>query len=108
MARDGTLDKALTDVKERLIASYPVARLVLFGSAARGETDEESDVDVLVLTEKPLTWKERDAISDQVFEINLRYGTNISTLVVDLPNWEGGPISVMPIREEIAREGIDL
>ena len=70
--------------------------------------DEESDVDVLILTEKSLTWKERDAVSDETFRINLRYDTNISVLIVDLHNWESGPTSVMPIREEIQREGIEL
>lgn len=108
MALDGRLQKGLAELKERLTAAYPVVRLVVFGSAARGEMDEESDVDVLVLTEKPLTWKERDAIADQVFQINLSHGTNISTLVVDFRNWDEGPISVMPIRAEIGREGIEL
>lgn len=108
MIEDETLKKALAGLKERLTSAYPVARLILFGSAARGEMDVESDVDVLVLTARPLSWKERDAISDEVFKINLRHDTNISVLVVDLRNWEEGPISVMPIREEIEREGMEL
>lgn len=108
MHQDGRLEKALGELKNRLSGGYAVVRLVLFGSAARGEMGEESDVDLLVLTEKPLTGKERDAIFDEVFETNLRHDTNISVLVVDLVNWDEGPISVMPIREEVAREGIEL
>lgn len=108
MIEDKILQKALAELKERVASSYPVVRFTLFGSAARGEMDEESDVDVLILTEKPLTWKERDAISDETFRINLRYDTNISVLIVDVHNWESGPSSVMPIREEIRREGIEL
>ena len=108
MIYNGTLGESLTSLKESLISTYPVVRLILFGSAVRGEMDEESDVDVLVLTEKPLTWKERDAIYDRVFKTNLRYDTNISVLVVDLHNWEEGLISVMPIREEVQREGREL
>ena len=108
MVEDKTLQKALAELKERIAATYPVVRFTLFGSAARGEMDEESDVDLLVLTEKPLMWKERDAISDETFRVNLRYDTNISVLIVDLHNWEAGPISVMPIREEIRQEGIEL
>ena len=108
MIEDKTLQKALAELKERVAATYPVVFFILFGSAARGEMDEESDVDVLILTEKSLTWKERDAVSDETFRINLRYDTNISVLIVDLHNWESGPTSVMPIREEIQREGIEL
>jgi len=41
-----------------------------------------------------------------VFGINLRYGTNFSTLVVDLNLWEDGFVSVLPLREEILKDGI--
>lgn len=102
------LKRALAELKERLTTVYPVARLILFGSAARGEMDEESDIDVLVLTTRPLSGKEHDAISDEVFDVNLRYETNISVLVVEVHNWEEGPVSVMPIRQEIEKEGIEL
>jgi uncharacterized protein len=108
MTMNETLKAALAELKERLTTSYPATRLILFGSAARGEMDEESDVDVLVLTARPLNGKEHDAVSDEVFAINLRYDTNISALVVDLPSWEEGPLSVMPLRQEVDREGVEL
>jgi predicted nucleotidyltransferase len=100
-----SLPTALSQLKTKLTADYPVVRMVLFGSAVRGEMDEESDVDVLVLTSRPLTSGERNAIYDEVFTINLRYETNLSVLVTDLHNWEAGPLSVMPIREEVEKEG---
>ncbi|MBI3756657.1 MAG: nucleotidyltransferase domain-containing protein [Deltaproteobacteria bacterium] len=99
---------ALSQLKTKLTANYPVARLVLFGSIVRGETDEESDVDVLVLTSRPLKSMERNAIYDEVFSINLHYGTNLSVLVTDVDNWEDGPLSVMPIRKEVEKEGEPL
>ena len=102
------LQTALSQLKTKLTANYPVVRLVLFGSAVRGEMDEESDVDVLVLTSRHLNSAERNAIYDEVFAINLRYDTNVSVLVTDLQNWETGPLSVMPIREEVEREGRPL
>lgn len=108
MTVNETLKTALAELKERLTANYPVARLILFGSVVRGEMDEESDVDVLVLTARPLNGKEHNAVSDEVFALNLRYDTNISALVMDLPNWEEGPLSVMPLRQELDREGIEL
>jgi uncharacterized protein len=99
------LQTALSQLKTRLTAGYPVVRLILFGSAVRGAMDEESDVDVLVLTSRPLKSAERNALYDEVFAINLRYDTNVSVLVTDLQNWETGPLSVMPIREEVEKEG---
>jgi len=99
------LQTALSQLKTKLTADYPVVRLVLFGSAVRGEMDEESDVDVLVLTSRPLTSVERNAIYDEVFAINLHYDTNVSVLVADLHDWEAGPLSVMPIRAAVEKEG---
>ena len=99
------LQTALSQLKTKLTTDYPVVRLVLFGSAARGEMDEESDVDVLVLTSRRLKSVERNAIYDEVFAINLRYETNLSVLVTDLHNWETGPLSVMAIHEEVKKEG---
>lgn len=102
------LDKALAELKERLTVSYPVVRLVLFGSAARGEMDAESDVDVLVLTHQPLDRKSQDDIVHEVFGINLHYDTNISVLITDLQNWDEGVFSILSIRKEIDKEGIAL
>lgn len=102
------LRTALSQLKTKLTADYPVVRLVLFGSAVRGEMDEESDVDVLVLTSRPLKSVERNAMYDEVFALNLRYDTNVSVLVTDLHNWEAGPLSVMPIREAVEKEGRPL
>ena len=108
MTEDHILRSALSQLKTKLTADYPVVRLVLFGSVVRGEMDEESDVDVLVLTSRPLKSRERNAIYDEAFAINLRYDTNLSLLVADLHNWEVGPLSVMPIREEVEKEGQPL
>ncbi len=108
MTETHILRTALSQLKTKLTADYPVVRLVLFGSAVRGEMDEESDVDVLVLTSHPLKSVERNAMYDEVFAINLRYDTNVSVLVTDLHNWEAGPLSVMPIREAVEKEGRPL
>jgi len=48
----------------------------------------------------PVPW------TDIVFDVNLQFGTNFSTLVVDQESWEAGIISVLPLRNEIIRDGI--
>ena len=100
--------RALMELKERLAGGFGVEDLVLYGSAARDEADAESDVDLLVLTPEPLSRSERHKITDLVFEVNLEHGTNFSTLVVSQASWHTGAVSVLPLREEIAREGIPI
>lgn len=102
------LRDALRAVHDRLTAEFNVDRLVLFGSVVRGESDEESDADLLiVLTERP-TYQTRDHITSVILDINLKYGTNLSELIVDRQAWEYGLPSALPIHAEIEKEGIRL
>jgi predicted nucleotidyltransferase len=101
--------QALNELRGILSDEFAVQALVLYGSVARGEADEESDLDLLVVTDQPLTRVARhQKITDMVFEINLRYSTNISTLVVDRNSWEVGVVSVLPLKDEILKDGICL
>lgn len=100
--------QALSEIKRRVRENFDIKAFVLYGSVARGQADEESDVDLLVVTSKPLTRFERHEITNVVFEVNLQFDTNFSTLVVDLKSWETGIISVLPIRDEIMRDGIQV
>jgi predicted nucleotidyltransferase len=100
--------EALREIKHRLLEKFDIKAFVLYGSVARGQADEESDVDLLVVTSQPLTRFERHEITNVVFEVNLQYDTNFSTLVVDHKSWETGIISVLPVRDEIIRDGIQV
>ncbi len=100
--------EALAELRRRLSAAFEVEGIVLFGSAARGEADEESDLDLLILTKKPLTRPARHQITDLICDINLEYGTTFSSLVVDRNTWETGAISALPIHDEILRDGIPV
>jgi predicted nucleotidyltransferase len=98
--------EALNKIKRRVMARFPVTDFLLYGSAARGEADEESDLDLLIVTSQPLARFERHEITDIVFDVNLQYDTNFSTLVVDQESWETGIISVLPLRDEIMKDGV--
>lgn len=98
--------KALSEIKRRVKENFPVVDFVLYGSAARGVADEESDLDLLIITTEAFTRFKRHKITDIVFEVNLKYDTNFSTLVVDQESWETGIISVLPLRDEIRRDGV--
>lgn len=50
----------------------------------------------------------RHEITNEVFEVNLQYDTNFSTLVVDRRSWETGIVSVLPIHDEILRDGVQV
>jgi uncharacterized protein len=100
---------ALKELKDRLLNEFDIQEIILFGSAARGEADNESDCDLLILTSHPVKTRfDRHKITDAVFEINLCYDTNFSSLVIDRASWEVGPISVLPVHEQILKQGVAI
>lgn len=99
---------AIDELIDQLKQNFNIDNIILFGSAARNQKDEESDIDILIITKQLYNRTERHEITDLVFEINLKYDTNISTIVVDKHSWEQGPVSVLPIKDEIDQDGIIL
>ena len=98
--------KSLQAVKRRISGEYNVDRIVLFGSVARGQFDNESDVDILIVLRDLPSHRIRNRISSIILDINLEYDANLSGLVVDKKSWDDGPLSVLPIHDEVEREGI--
>ena len=101
-----TQSEALGEIQQGIIKNFSVESIILYGSMARGESDEESDIDLLIITDQPLERPERHRITELIFEVNLRYETNFSSLVVDRASWDTGLYSVLPIRHNIERDGI--
>jgi predicted nucleotidyltransferase len=99
---------ALQAARTQISAEFAVDRIVLFGSVVRGEEDEESDVDLLVVLKGTPEHKIRNRISRIILGVNLEYDTNLSSIVVEQQAWDDGPLSVSPIHEEIEEEGIPL
>ena len=96
---DDRVRAALQAAREQLTARFDVDRIVLFGSVACGEADEESDVDLLIILKQPPDRQLRTEISRLIFSINLEHNANLSGLVVDREAWEQGMASVMPIHD---------
>jgi uncharacterized protein len=97
--------KAIAAAVGVLRGSFPVERVVLFGSKARGGDDPESDIDLLVLTARKLDWREERAITTALFAVEMDYDVVISTLIVPVQEWSSGVYPVLPIHDEIMREG---
>ena len=96
---------AIKATVEQLKKAYPVNKIVLFGSKARGDFDEHSDIDLLIITARPLHWKEEKAVVEALFEIGIEYDVIFSPLFASNGEWEGGLFTEFPIYKEIIRDG---
>jgi uncharacterized protein len=80
----------LDEVKAELRDLYGARldRLVLYGSYARGDAHDESDVDLLVVLEGPVDpGREVRRMSELGFRLGLKHGVLLSTLPISIDEY---------------------
>lgn len=84
-----TVLKDLRVALERLYGSR-LQDLVLFGSHARGEAREGSDLDVaVILDDFDRPWPEIERTGPEISRLSLQYGLTISLIPVRAKDWTG-------------------
>lgn len=86
----------------------PDAQAILYGSEARGDARPDSDVDVLVLVPEDRVSPEHEHyIASKFYEIELKTGVIISSLVMPRKQWDA-PSLKTPFLQNVKREGVLL
>ncbi|BCB96054.1 hypothetical protein JZK55_09760 [Dissulfurispira thermophila] len=99
---------ALDEIISVLKTDWPSVKFKLFGSKVNGTFDEESDLDLLIILPCHVTNDIRRQIVHKVFDINLKYETNISVFIVSEDEWQKAPLSLLPIHAFVEEEGVVL
>jgi predicted nucleotidyltransferase len=99
--------KALLELKERLegLLGDSLLKMVLFGSKARGDYDDESDLDIAIIV-SGLMRDLKNRIIDIVVEIELKYLTPMSTLMLAQEEFDRLKERERRIALDIEREGM--
>ena len=86
----------------------PGATAILYGSEARGDAHEDSDIDVLVLLDKEkVTQNDRKQIAYPVYHIGYETDTVISVMLYTKQAWETD-MRITPFYHNVMKEGIVL
>ncbi len=100
--RKKVLDEFVRHVRERY--GDRIERLIVFGSYARGDYGEDSDIDVLVVVKDRDLDIEKD-ISGVSFDLLLKYSVDISLKVYSVEEFERGRRLATPFMREVERYG---
>jgi len=101
-----TTTELLDEIKNRLKKAHGrrLAGVVLYGSEARGQAGQDSDVDVLVLLEEPIDYgRDLETNLDALYPLSLEIGRRISAKPVSAKEYETVDC---PLYRNAHREGI--
>ena len=95
------LDEFAAAVRQR----FPGARVWAFGSRARGDSMEDSDLDVCVVV-KHLDDGVDDEISHIAWEVSFEHSAVVCPVAFSTEEFERGPCSQSSIVQNILQEGV--
>jgi|SRR5919106_1859016 predicted nucleotidyltransferase len=86
----------------------PGAKLILYGSRARGDAGLESDYDLLILIDSPVDWRLEDRIRQHLYNLELESRTALSVSAYNQSDWCSPLYRAMPFNQNIEKDGIIL
>ena len=98
----------IEQVKQAILEIEPSAEIILYGSRSRGDFNEESDWDFLILVEGTVDDKRIDNIRHRLYEVEWQQGQVISSITRSHQEWDSPRYQVMPLHQRIEQEGIKL
>jgi predicted nucleotidyltransferase len=93
-------------VKKLVRVIDPKARVILFGSRARGDNKGTSDWDFLILTSRQADETTKRQIRAQLIDAELEAEEVISTIIFSQDKW--GDYKVTPLYKNISKDGVEL
>ncbi len=100
---------AVAEYIEHIRRRFPdrVFAVLLFGSKARGDADDESDIDLLVLVDVEDN-DFRSELWDIASDVSLEYNVVVSPQVFGQANWDETRRIRMPLYREIEKYSVPL
>lgn len=101
-------EKALHELKQRLLEKFPDAEVILYGSKARGDDEEFSDIDLLILLNGKVNTQLEEEVISLAFQVELKYELVFGLLIESKEFWNTELARAMPIHWNIDRDGIPV
>ncbi len=96
--------QALTELSRAFRERFDAKEVRLYGSAARDEMDEGSDIDIfLVLPE--VTWEVEKEVIKICFDAELKYGRVFSVVCYSVDDIQNSPLKESPLVLNVRKQG---
>jgi len=101
--------RLIEDVERNIreVFKKKLKKIIIFGSYARGDYDDESDIDFMVLVKGRDLKKFEDMILDIEVDLSIKYGKLPSILIYNIDNYYSD-IDVIDLLKNIESEGIEF
>ena len=83
------------------------ADVILYGSRARGDERNDSDWDILILTDYPVDLQTERKFRDKLYDLELETGESFSVFVYSKNEWKTKQ-RITPFYQNVSQEGIRL
>lgn len=100
--------EGLNVLKGKIINAFDVDKLILFGSKARGDYSEDSDVDILVVAHEEDSHENRLKLYAICFEVNIKFLTDFSCKLRNIKKWFSGEGDFPTFVADVMEEGIEI
>jgi len=84
----------------------PDADVILYGSRARGQANEYSDYDILILIDGPVSISLEERFIDQTLPLELETGAVLTLMTYSRRQWDTPLYRAMPFHRNVDREGV--
>lgn len=95
-------------IKRTVQAIEPDADIVLYGSRARGDAQEDSDWDLLILVDGPVDAAREANIRHRLYELEWDCDEVLCSMIFSREDWDSPLYRSMPFHQNVDRDGIAL
>jgi predicted nucleotidyltransferase len=95
------------EIRQYVNAVDPTAEVILYGSRARGDERQDSDWDILILTDGQADLMVERKFRDKLYDLELETGEPLSVFVYSKSDWHSTQ-RFSPFYDNVIGEGIRL